>query len=114
MKKNETKNSRPAPPLTKTRDFFCYSLRTRLRSNTSSYLTQEKAHVFIRRVAEGRSLIPTNYEISTLLNLLTKVKTDIGGGATSKPLKKGASKGCLSIASSYTITFLNSFLATEP
>ena len=25
----ETKNSRPAPPLTKIRDFFCYSLRTR-------------------------------------------------------------------------------------
>ena len=83
LKKKETKNSRPAPPLTKTRDFFCYSLRTRVRSDTSSYLTQEKAHVFIRRVAEGHSLLPTNYEISTLLNLLTKVKTDIGEGATS-------------------------------
>ena len=41
-----------------------------------------------------------------------KVKTDIGEGVTSKPLKKGASKGCLSGASSFTITFLASLLAT--
>ena len=54
------------------------------------------------------------HEIHTLLNLLTKVKTDIGGGATSKPLKKCASKGCLSVASSFTIAFLASLLATEP
>ena len=46
--------------------------------------------------------------------MYAKVITDIGEGATSKPLKKGASKGCLSVASSFTITFLNSFLATEP
>ncbi len=43
-----------------------------------------------------------------------KVKTDIGVGATSKPLKKGVSKGSLSVASSFTITFLASLLATEP
>ena len=28
--------------------------------------------------------------------MFTEVKTDIGEGVTSKPLKKGASKGCLS------------------
>ena len=54
------------------------------------------------------------HEISPTLNMETKVKPDIGGGVTSKPLKKGVSKGCLSVASSFTRAFLASFLATEP
>ena len=54
------------------------------------------------------------HEIIPTLNMETKVKPDIGGGATSKPLKKGVSKGCLSVASSFTSAFLASLLATEP